>query len=82
MLSLHATKLYRAMITTTSNEEVKARFDEENIEIPFPHVSIYSGEASKSIPIELIGGKLDEANKSAFPFYTLLPQKEEAAFDF
>ena len=29
-----------------------------------------------------IGGKMDEANKSAFPFYTLLPQKEEAAFDF
>ena len=29
-----------------------------------------------------IGGKMDEANKSAFPFYTLLPQKEEATFKF
>ena len=29
-----------------------------------------------------IGGKMNEANKIAFPFYTLLPQKEEAAFDF
>ncbi|WP_020404248.1 mechanosensitive ion channel family protein [Gracilimonas tropica] len=48
------------LLKNSINEEVKARFDEENIEIPFPHVSIYSGEASKSIPIELIGGKLDE----------------------
>lgn len=39
------------------NEEMKARFDKEGIEIPFPHVSIYSGEASKSMPIELIGDK-------------------------
>jgi small-conductance mechanosensitive channel len=35
------------------NEEVKARFDKEGIEIPFPHVSLYSGSASKSIPIEI-----------------------------
>jgi small-conductance mechanosensitive channel len=35
------------------NEEVKARFDKEGIEIPFPHVSLYSGSASKSISVEL-----------------------------
>ncbi|SMO84496.1 mechanosensitive ion channel family protein [Gracilimonas mengyeensis] len=42
------------------NEEMKARFDKEGIEIPFPHLSIYSGEASKSIPIELVGDKADK----------------------
>ncbi|HBQ60775.1 MAG TPA: mechanosensitive ion channel family protein, partial [Balneolaceae bacterium] len=48
------------LLKNSINEEVKERLDQEDIEIPFPHVSIYSGEASKSIPIELIGGKLDE----------------------
>jgi small-conductance mechanosensitive channel len=34
-------------------EEIKARFDKEDIEIPFPHVSLYSGAATKAIPIEI-----------------------------
>ncbi len=42
------------------NEEVKARFDKEGIEIPFPHVSLYSGEATRSIPIELVEEKADK----------------------
>jgi small-conductance mechanosensitive channel len=33
------------------NEDVKRRFDEEGIEIPFPHVSIYTGKHSKPLPI-------------------------------
>jgi len=40
-------------------EEVKARFDEEGIEIPFPHVSLYSGEATKPIPVEITGKGID-----------------------
>lgn len=32
-------------------EEIKVAFDANNIEIPFPHVSLYSGEASKPIPV-------------------------------
>lgn len=34
-------------------EEIKARFDKEGIEIPFPHVSLYSGSATKALPIEI-----------------------------
>ncbi len=34
-------------------EEVKKRFDEEGVEIPFPHTSIYAGEISKPIPISI-----------------------------
>lgn len=30
--------------------EIKSTFDAEGIEIPFPHVSIYSGEATKPFP--------------------------------
>lgn len=32
-------------------EEIKARFDKEGIEIPFPHVSLYSGKATEPIPV-------------------------------
>jgi small-conductance mechanosensitive channel len=32
--------------------EVKERFDSEGIEIPFPHISLYAGEATKPFPIK------------------------------
>jgi small-conductance mechanosensitive channel len=41
-------------LKNTIQEDIKKRFDEEGIEIPFPHVSFYTGEASKPLPIELI----------------------------
>ena len=37
--------------------EVKEAFDREGIEIPFPHVSVYAGEASKPIDIRLQEGE-------------------------
>jgi len=33
--------------------EIKEAFDREGIEIPFPHISIYAGEASKPIAVKL-----------------------------
>ncbi|WP_440999542.1 mechanosensitive ion channel family protein [Fodinibius sp. SL11] len=42
------------LLKNTIQEEIKKRFDDEGIEIPFPHVSFYTGEASKPLPIELI----------------------------
>ena len=33
--------------------EIKEAFDQEGIEIPFPHVSVYAGEASKPITVKL-----------------------------
>nr|NIR50050.1 mechanosensitive ion channel [candidate division KSB1 bacterium]NIT72389.1 mechanosensitive ion channel [candidate division KSB1 bacterium]NIV07204.1 mechanosensitive ion channel [candidate division Zixibacteria bacterium]NIX72069.1 mechanosensitive ion channel [candidate division KSB1 bacterium] len=35
-------------------EQIKKRFDEEGIEIPFPHLSFYTGLASKPLPIEIV----------------------------
>ncbi|MHC4914286.1 MAG: mechanosensitive ion channel family protein [Planctomycetota bacterium] len=32
---------------------IKKRFDEEGIEIPFPHVSLYTGSATGPLPVEL-----------------------------
>lgn len=34
-------------------ERIKKAFDEQGIEIPFPHVSLYSGEATSPIPIRI-----------------------------
>lgn len=35
-------------------QEIKESFDKNNIEIPFPHVSLYSGEASKPISLSIV----------------------------
>ena len=44
-------------LKNTINEEVKARFDAEGIEIPFPHLSIYTGSATDAMPVQLKGGE-------------------------
>lgn len=41
-------------LKNTIMEEIKARFDAEGIEIPFPHVSLYSGSATEPIPVTLV----------------------------
>ena len=33
--------------------DIKARFDREGIEIPFPHLSIYAGSKTAPFPIDL-----------------------------
>jgi small-conductance mechanosensitive channel len=37
--------------------EIKERFDKEGIEIPFPHITVYSGTATEAFPVRLEGGK-------------------------
>lgn len=37
------------------NRRFKKKFDELGIEIPFPHVSVYFGEASKPVAVQLTG---------------------------
>ena len=41
-------------LKNTFYQEIKEAFDQQNIEIPFPHVSLYSGEASKPFPISMV----------------------------
>ncbi|PTN09964.1 mechanosensitive ion channel family protein [Mangrovibacterium marinum] len=37
--------------------EIKEAFDREGIEIPFPHISVYTGEATKPFPVEMMQKK-------------------------
>ncbi len=41
-------------LKNTIQEEIKSRFDRENIEIPFPHVSLYSGKMTEPFPIRIL----------------------------
>jgi small-conductance mechanosensitive channel len=45
------------LLKNTIQEEIKRRFDEQGIEIPFPHVSLYAGSKSKAIPVEMVKQK-------------------------
>jgi small-conductance mechanosensitive channel len=38
-------------------QSIKERFDEEGIEIPFPHHSIYAGSVTDPFPIRLVGSE-------------------------
>lgn len=35
-------------------EEIKLRFDQEGIEIPFPHLSLYSGSVTQPFPVQIV----------------------------
>ncbi len=35
-------------------EEIKNRFDEQGIEIPFPHISVYAGSKTDSFPVQVV----------------------------
>lgn len=50
---------HRLKTKSLIQEEVKERFDIENIEIPFPHMSFYTGSKTDPLPIKIIGDKLN-----------------------
>ena len=45
-------------------QAIKERFDAESVEIPFPHISIYKGEATDPMPIQLLA-PLDKSTESS-----------------
>ncbi|MDW7679244.1 MAG: mechanosensitive ion channel family protein [bacterium] len=53
LLAIWAIKTDWLKLKNSIAEEVKRRFDEEGIEIPFPHLSLYTGSETKPIPITI-----------------------------
>jgi small-conductance mechanosensitive channel len=41
-------------VKNTVFKTIKKRFDEEGIEIPFPHLSLYTGEKSKPLTVRVV----------------------------
>ncbi|MGA1865113.1 MAG: mechanosensitive ion channel family protein [bacterium] len=48
------------MVGREMNKRIKKRFDQEDVEIPFPHMSVYFGEVSKPFDIRLEQNKDNE----------------------
>jgi small-conductance mechanosensitive channel len=48
-------------------EEIKARFDQEGIEIPFPHLSLYSGEVTNPFPIRIVADAVTDPTPTHTP---------------
>jgi len=53
MFGVWAAKADWLTVKNNIAEEVKNRFDDEGIEIPFPHLSLYSGSVTDPIPIRI-----------------------------
>ena len=54
LFAVWAAKTDWLQLKNTLSEEIKVRFDEEGIEIPFPHVSLYAGSVTQPLPISIV----------------------------
>jgi small-conductance mechanosensitive channel len=48
-------------LRNTIYEEIKAAFDANGIEIPFPHRSLYAGTVTEPFPVRVVGQDAREA---------------------
>jgi len=51
-------------LNTKMMQQIKERFDAENIEIPFPHRSLYTGSVTKPFPIRIVKEQHEDKTKS------------------
>jgi len=45
--------------------DIKKRFDQEGVEIAFPHLTVYTGSDTEAFPVQLQGSKQDDLGQSA-----------------
>ncbi len=56
MLGVWFEKTELLKVRNSLTRDIKVRFDQEKIEIPFPHRSLYAGEATAPFPIRIVQG--------------------------
>ena len=57
MLGLWFEKTQFLLLKNSIMKDIKVRFDEEGIEIPFPHRTLYAGSATDPFPVKVVGPK-------------------------
>jgi len=62
LLLIWALKTDWLTLKNSITEEIKKRFDNEGIEIPFPHLSLYTGSVTKPFPVTVSGGSVKRKN--------------------
>ncbi len=68
-LAVWATRENFIQLKNSLLEQIKARFDEEGIEIPFPHRSLYAGSSTDPFPVQIVG--------DGGPVDATLPEQED-----
>lgn len=63
--SVWATQQNFILLKTAIQIEIKQRFDEEGIEIPFPQRTLHAGGESRSLPVEIVTGASPEDRRSS-----------------
>ncbi|WP_339669549.1 mechanosensitive ion channel family protein [Dasania marina] len=58
-LSVWAQRTNFLKLKNSMLESIKKAFDEQGIEIPFPHLSLYAGSATQAIPVTVVDAKPD-----------------------
>jgi small-conductance mechanosensitive channel len=54
LLGVWATRESFLQLKNAIHEDIKARFDAEGIEIPFPHRTLYAGSATEPFPVRVV----------------------------
>lgn len=44
-------------LKNTIHHEIKKTFDEHRVEIPFPHLSLYTGNETEAFPVQIVAGE-------------------------
>ena len=60
----HAQVAHERDVHTSLYLEIKAAFDQAGIEIPFPHLSLYTGSVTEPMPVQLVDAEKASAASS------------------
>src|SRR5690606_6742782 len=57
MLGVWFAKADMLLLRNSIMQEIKHRFDQEGISIPFPHRTLYAGDVTKPFPVQMVEAK-------------------------